>query len=224
MTDLALHDLSPLGMYRNADWVVQWIMLGLLAASVLSWTVLFAKMAELFAARIGIGRGLRLLRRAETLKAVQEARGPVARMLAETETELAQSGRDLPPVGIKDRLALRLSRIEAAEARRIARGIGILATIGSIAPFVGLFGTVWGIMNSFISIAQSQTTSLAVVAPGIAEALLATAMGLGAAIPAVVIYNGLGRVIAAHRARIADAGVLVLAIAGRDLDRAGTGG
>lgn len=224
MTELALHDLSPIGMYRNADWVVQWIMLGLLGASVLSWTVLFAKLAELIAARLRIGRGLRLLRMAGTLEATQKARGPVARLLAETRRELAQSGHDLPATGIKDRLALRLSRIEAAEARRIARGTGILATIGAIAPFVGLFGTVWGIMNSFISIAQTQTTNLAVVAPGIAEALLATAMGLGAAIPAVVIYNGLGRAISGHKARISDAGALVLAIAGRDLDRAGARG
>ena len=102
--------------------------------------------------------------------------------------------------GIKERIASRLERIEAAAARRITRGTGVLATIGATAPFVGLFGTVWGIMNSFIGISKSQTTNLAVVAPGIAEALLATALGLAAAIPAVVIYNMFSRSIAAYRA------------------------
>ena len=96
--------------------------------------------------------------------------------------------------GFKERIALRLERVEAAMSRRIARGTGVLATIGATAPFVGLFGTVWGIMNSFIGISEAQTTNLAVVAPGIAEALLATALGLVAAIPAVVIYNHLARV------------------------------
>ena len=96
--------------------------------------------------------------------------------------------------GIKERVASRLERIEANGGRGMTRGTGILATIGAIAPFVGLFGTVWGIMNSFIGISKSQTTNLAVVAPGIAEALLATAIGLVAAIPAVIIYNHFARV------------------------------
>ena len=100
------------------------------------------------------------------------------------------------------------------------RGTGVLATIGAIAPFVGLFGTVWGIMNSFIGISKSQTTNLAVVAPGIAEALLATAFGLAAAIPAVVIYNVFARQIAGYRALLGDASAEVLRIVGRDLDRA----
>jgi tonB-system energizer ExbB len=93
--------------------------------------------------------------------------------------------------GIKDRVATRLERVEANLGRRMARGTGVLATIGATAPFVGLFGTVWGIMNSFIGISKSQTTNLAVVAPGIAEALFATALGLVAAIPAVLAYNKL---------------------------------
>src|SRR5438128_10150351 len=99
------------------------------------------------------------------------------------------------------------------------RSTGILATIGAIAPFVGLFGTVWGIMNSFIGISKSQTTNLAVAAPGIAEALLATAFGLAAAIPAVVIYNMFSRQIPGYRALLADASAEVLNLASRDLDR-----
>ena len=99
------------------------------------------------------------------------------------------------------------------------RGTGVLATIGATAPFVGLFGTVWGIMNSFIGISKAQTTNLAVVAPGIAEALLATAFGLAAAIPAVVIYNVFARSIAGYRALLGDASAEVLRLVSRDLDR-----
>jgi biopolymer transport protein ExbB len=100
------------------------------------------------------------------------------------------------------------------------RGTGVLATIGATAPFVGLFGTVWGIMNSFIGISKSHTTNLAVVAPGIAEALLATAFGLAAAIPAVVIYNVFARSIAGYRAGLGDAAAEVLRLVSRDLERA----
>ena len=99
-------------------------------------------------------------------------------------------------------------------------GMATLATIGATSPFVGLFGTVWGIMNSFIGISKAQTTNLAVVAPGIAEALLATAMGLVAAIPAVVMYNGFARAITAYRAELGDAAAEVLRHLSRDLDRA----
>ena len=113
----------------------------------------------------------------------------VRQFLDAAVTELKLSAGSIERDGIKERIASRLERIEAAYGRRLLRGTGVLATIGSTAPFVGLFGTVWGIMNSFIGISKSQTTNLAVVAPGIAEALLATAFGLAAAIPAVVIYN-----------------------------------
>jgi biopolymer transport protein ExbB len=102
----------------------------------------------------------------------------------------------------------------------MARGTGLLATIGATAPFVGLFGTVWGIMNSFIGISQSQTTNLAVVAPGIAEALLATAIGLVAAIPAVIIYNVFARAIAGYRMLLGDASAAVMQHLSRDLERA----
>lgn len=219
MNELVVSDLTPLGMYHNADAVVRAILLTLLAASVVSWTVLFAKAIELFAQRRGLRRALALLREAPGLGVLGALDGAPARMLAEARRELAASGTGLAVAGVKERLALRLGRVEANEGRRAARGTGVLATIGAVAPFVGLFGTVWGIMNSFVSIAQSQTTNLAVVAPGIAEALLATAVGLGAAIPAVVIYNALGRVIAVQRAGLADAAALLLAIAGRELDR-----
>jgi biopolymer transport protein ExbB len=123
------------------------------------------------------------------------------------------------PDGIKERVGSRLERIEAAAARAMSRGTGILATIGATAPFVGLFGTIWGIMNSFIGISKAQTTNLAVVAPGIAEALLATALGLVAAIPAVVIYNLFARQTAGCRALVGDAAASVLRLVSRDLDQ-----
>ncbi|HRQ83434.1 MAG TPA: tonB-system energizer ExbB, partial [Azospirillaceae bacterium] len=121
--------------------------------------------------------------------------------------------------GVKERVASRLDRIEAAAAQRMTAGTGILATIGSTGPFVGLFGTVWGIMNSFIGISKAHTTNLAVVAPGIAEALLATAIGLVAAIPAVVIYNVFARAISGYRAQIGDVAAEIQRLVSRDLDR-----
>src|ERR1700752_5402159 len=121
--------------------------------------------------------------------------------------------------GLKEPIAWQSERIEMAAGRRISRGTGVLATIGATAPFVGLFGTVWGIMNSFIGISEAHTTNLAVVAPGIAEALLATALGLVAAIPAVVIYNLLPRTSAGHRALLGDASAMVLLLINREGDR-----
>jgi biopolymer transport protein ExbB len=131
---------------------------------------------------------------------------------------LRLSADALLPAGVKERIASRLERVEAAAGRQMIRGTGFLATIGATAPFVGLFGTVWGIMNSFIGISKVQTTNLAVVAPGIAEALLATALGLVAAIPAVVMYNMFLRWIAGYRALHADAAADILRLISRDLD------
>ena len=153
---------------------------------------------------------------AEQLAAAQRGR-PALRRAAITELQLSADGMERD--GIKERVASRLERIEAGIGRRISRGTGVLATIGATAPFVGLFGTVWGIMNSFIGISKAQTTNLAVVAPGIAEALLATAFGLVAAIPAVVIYNVFARQIAGYRALLGDASAEVLRLVSRDLDR-----
>ena len=128
---------------------------------------------------------------------------------------LAQSGG----AGLKERVSSHLYRIEAQASRRMTRGTGMLATIGSTSPFVGLFGTVWGIMNSFIGISEAQTTNLAIVAPGIAEALLATAIGLVAAIPAVVIYNVFARSIAGYKLLLGDASAAVERLVSREIDR-----
>jgi biopolymer transport protein ExbB len=142
-------------------------------------------------------------------------------LAAQTEIEMSH---DVLAIGnVQERVASRLAEIEAMFARRMRRGMSLLATVGATAPFIGLFGTVWGIMNSFIGISKSQTTNLAVVAPGIAEALLATAFGLVAAIPAVILYNQLSRSIAEYRALVRETGGEVERLVSRDLDRRSLG-
>jgi biopolymer transport protein ExbB len=217
------HDLTPLGMFMSADIIVKAVMLGLMFASVLTWTIWLAKTLELVSARRRLRRADKILAAAASLDDVARpasaASRHVALLIGAAESELRRSP-DLRDVeGIKERIAARFGRIEAGVGRQMMRATGVIATIGATAPFVGLFGTVWGIMNSFIGISKLHTTNLAVVAPGIAEALLATACGLAAAIPAVVIYNGFARSIAHYRGLFADASVEVLALVGRDLTR-----
>jgi len=220
------HDLSPWGMFMAADIVVKAVMLGLAFASLVTWTIWLAKALELAAAKARAGRAVRRLEEAVSLDEAAQAitgrkgraRGTVAELVGAAQSERERSS-DLGEDGIKERAAIALSRIEARAGRSMARGTGLLATIGSTAPFVGLFGTVWGIMNSFIGISQSKTTNLAVVAPGIAEALLATAIGLVAAIPAVIIYNVFARAISGYRATLSDASGEVLRHLSRDLER-----
>jgi biopolymer transport protein ExbB len=219
------HNLSPWGMFMAADWVVKGVMIGLAFASLITWTVWVAKTFELAGARVRAGATLKVIRKAKTLteatEAVEKKGGPAALMLRMATHEMQLSDAVVEHTdggGIKERVSSALSRIETHAGRRMSRGTGALATIGSTAPFVGLFGTVWGIMNSFISISESQTTNLAVVAPGIAEALLATAIGLVAAIPAVVIYNVFARSITGYRHLLADAAAGVERLVSRDLD------
>lgn len=224
--DALPHDLSPMGMFRQADIVVKAVMIGLAFASVVTWTVLIVKVVEYLIAMSAIGRGARRIESAESLRTAlsgANGRGPDARMLRAAARELNRSASGLSPDGVRERIASHLSQIQARAARHIGRGTGVLATIGSTAPFVGLFGTVWGIMNSFIGISEAQTTNLAVVAPGIAEALLATAIGLVAAIPAVVIYNFFARAITGYRLRLNETAASVERLVSRDLDRAAAG-
>ncbi|MDB5619596.1 tonB-system energizer ExbB, partial [Tardiphaga sp.] len=155
----------------------------------------------------------------EAARDIDRTDSPVGEFVAAASAELRLSSDFPDREGIKERIASRLERIEAARARRILRGTGLLATIGATAPFVGLFGTVWGIMNSFIGISKSQTTNLAVVAPGIAEALLATAIGLVAAIPAVIIYNHFARVTKSYMEQVSRASGAAGRLLSRDLDR-----
>ena len=217
-------DLSPWGMFMGADIVVKTVMIGLAFASVATWTTWLAKTLELLSAARAARAGLATLENARTLAeaalALGDRRAAVPAMARAAIAE-ARMSLDLPAAGVKERVASRLDRIEAAAGRAMSRGTGVLATIGSTAPFVGLFGTVWGIMNAFVGISKAQTTNLAVVAPGIAEALLATAIGLVAAIPAVVIYNVFARAIGGDRAMLADCSASIQRLLGRDLDRGG---
>ena len=214
-------DLSPWGMFMAADIVVKAVMLGLAFASVVTWTIWLAKAIELLSARRRLRAAIAALAHArsfeEAAAAMQKRTDSVGALLRAATDELRLSAGALDDV--KERIASRLERIEAANGRAMIRGTGILATVGATAPFVGLFGTVWGIMNSFIGISKQHTTNLAVVAPGIAEALLATALGLVAAIPAVVMYNMFSRWVAGYRAMHADASAEIMRLVSRDLDR-----
>ncbi|AUX71487.1 tol-pal system-associated acyl-CoA thioesterase [Erwinia pyrifoliae] len=228
--DLMQMDLSVWGMYQHADIVVKAVMIGLLLASVATWAIFFSKSIELRSARKRLKREQLLLADARSLDEASQIGGDFQSqslsilLIKEAENELELSAGSDDNNGIKERTAFRLERRVAAIGRHPGRGNGFLATIGSIAPFVGLFGTVWGIMNSFIGIAQTQTTNLAVVAPGIAEALLATAIGLVAAIPAVVIYNVFARAIGSYKASLGDVAAQVLLLQSRDLDLASSEG
>ena len=222
-SSLIPHDLSPYGMFMNADIIVKVVMVGLAFASLVTWTILLVKTVELLAARRNAGGALADIAGAASLRDASgrfaDSKAPVARLVRAALHEEERS-TGLPAEGVKERATALLSRIETRAGRSMARGTGLLATIGSTAPFVGLFGTVWGIMNAFIGISKTNTTNLAVVAPGIAEALLATAFGLVAAIPAVVIYNMFARGITSYRGVLGDASTEVLRLLSRDLDRA----
>ena len=229
------HDLSPWGMFMAADWVVKAVMIGLAFASLITWVLWAWKSVELAAARRKVASGLERIIASRDLDeaglSFERGRGGHAALLvraagheAALSSPIFAKGWDAEAAdGLKERVASHLARVEAQAARSMTRGTGILATIGSTAPFVGLFGTVWGIMNSFIGISEAQTTNLAIVAPGIAEALLATAIGLVAAIPAVVIYNAFARSIGGYRLLLADASAAVERLVSRDLDRHGAG-
>lgn len=215
------HDMSPLGMFFAADQVVKSVLIGLLLAALATWVVLLVKGASLLQARRAAAQAVAVLKTATSLPdAAVKSRASVLaqQLLAEVQQELSLSHAGAPAAALKERAGFRQEQFIAHQVRGMTQGIGLLASIGAVAPFVGLFGTVWGIMNSFIGIAVSQSTNLATVAPGIAEALLATALGLVAAIPAVVIYNVLSRGINQVKALLRAASAQVLLMLSRDLD------
>jgi biopolymer transport protein ExbB len=222
-TVAALHELSPWSMFLSADIIVKAVMIGLAFASLVTWTVFIAKMIELSAVRRKLRTSLRKIGDARSLAEAQFALGAkdsvLSALLAAAMSEARLSAGISSDDGIKERAASSFAEIVRAEGRRIRVGMGLLATIGATSPFVGLFGTVWGIMNSFIGISKSQTTNLAVVAPGIAEALLATAIGLVAAIPAVIIYNHFARVTKGYLELVSRSSGAAARLLSRDLDR-----
>ncbi|WP_273787731.1 MotA/TolQ/ExbB proton channel family protein [Bartonella grahamii] len=271
---LTAHDFSPFSMFMAADWVVKAVIIILLLASLISWTIAFVKIIEITLAKRRVRHELQLVLNAQTLTrlaaGLKESKGAGVFFLKEVLKEVYLStqqvhfsapeginksseertsaresaqtledilfyeesnqyedvSRDVRDVkardvheGLKERVHSLLSRCLLAATRRVACGSAVLATIGAIAPFVGLFATVWGIMNSFIGIAQSQTTRLDVVAPGIAEALFATAIGLFVAIPAVVMYNSLMRALNGYRNDLGDIAAALERLLSRELDK-----
>jgi biopolymer transport protein ExbB len=218
-----MHELSPWSMFLSADIIVKAVMIGLAFASLVTWTIFIAKMIELTVVQRSLRGALTKIADARSLAEAQFALGAKGSVLSSLLAAAMREGRLSAGIssdaGIKERAASSFAEIVRAEARRIRIGMGLLATIGATSPFVGLFGTVWGIMNSFIGISKSQTTNLAVVAPGIAEALLATAFGLFAAIPAVIIYNHFARVTKGYLEFVNRASGAAGRLLSRDLDR-----
>lgn len=219
------HPLTPRAMFAAAHPMVQAVMAVLAGAILVTGTVLIFKATEIGLARRRLSRSVATIRGAESLGAAARRLSgrldPAAFMATASFEEYLRSDEALSlagPEGLRQRVRSIVERTEAQAASRLRRGLGILATIASTAPFAGLFGTVWGIMNAFVGISDSGTTNLAVVAPGIAEALLATAMGLLAAIPAVVLYNHFVRATASWRLALSDAGAAVERLMSRDLD------
>jgi biopolymer transport protein ExbB len=227
-TAVTLRELSPWSMFLSADILVKAVMIGLAFASLVTWTIFIAKMIELSLIQHRLRAALGKISDARSLAEAQFALGSkdsvLSLLLAAAMREARLSAGISSDSGIKERAASSFAEIVRAEARRIRLGMGLLATIGATSPFVGLFGTVWGIMNSFIGISKSQTTNLAVVAPGIAEALLATAFGLVAAIPAVIIYNHFARVTKGYLELVGRSSGAAGRLLSRDLDRTHVGG
>lgn len=219
-------DLSPWGMFMGADWVVKLVMIGLAVASVVTWTVWLVKTLEVMRLKKQLSQALDICGRAAGLDEASDKGVPASCciFLCQARDELALSQGTTSVAGIKERSESRMAELESRANQTLTQGTGLLATIGATAPFVGLFGTVWGIMNSFVGISHANTTNLAVVAPGIAEALLATAMGLVAAIPAVILYNYLARQIANYRGMLRQLSMQVMRLVSRDLDKGQTGG
>jgi biopolymer transport protein ExbB len=218
----ALREVSPWSMFLSADVLVEAVMISLMFASVATWTIFLAKWARLKLAQWQLKAALARISAARTLSEAQLATGSkrnvIASLLAAAVQELRLSAGSTVESGIKERASSRFSEIVRMEARAARQGMVVLGTIAATAPFVGLFGTVWGIMNSFVGISKAQTMNLAIVAPGIAEALLATAFGLAAAIPAVIFYNQLTRTIRGYLDLVARASGAVARLVSRDLD------
>jgi biopolymer transport protein ExbB len=209
-------------MFLAADIVVKVVMASLTLASLVTWTIFFAKTVQLARAQRRLRSALARVGDARTLSEAQKALNgggtALSALVRAALQEVRLSGEGASDAGIKERSASHFSEIARAEARAMRQGMALLATIGATSPFVGLFGTVWGIMNSFIGISKAQTTNLAVVAPGIAEALLATAIGLVAAIPAVIVYNHFSRTTKSYLEYVGRGSGAVGRLLSRDLD------
>jgi biopolymer transport protein ExbB len=196
--------ITPIKMFLDASIVVKVVMILLMAWSVVTWALMFSKLAFFSGLNGTTNRFLTAFRSAGSLTDAAKSAGrnfrnnALAKMLVAAADEIGTGKKG----GLSSRVAQRMGIVQNEVGEELSSGMGIFATVGSIAAFVGLFGTVWGIMNSFIGIAETQTTNLAVVAPGIAEALFATGIGLFAAVPAVIFYNMFARRIGAYQTRM----------------------
>lgn len=221
-------DFSVWGMFTSADILVQLVMLMLVAASVWSWAIIFEKTkrmrrvngaADIFEEGFWSGNSLESLYKEHKDSTSHPMAKVFVTAMREWQRSTGKEGAVIDRLGLEDRLA-RVTRVTTnREMDKLEHGLSFLATVGSTAPFVGLFGTVWGIMNSFQSIALSSNTSLAVVAPGIAEALMATGLGLVAAIPAVMGYNKLSHEMTRYAGRLEGFSDEFYAILSREMDR-----
>ena len=223
-------ELTIVGMFMDADWVVKAVMIGLILASIFSWTLLLIKLFEFGSLNRNSDRFLEAFRGARSLADMrriatsEEFEGnPMADMAAAATEEVELSRQAGLTASPNDSTMMRaqaaVAAVQAGLAKRLSGGQQFLASVGSGGPFIGLFGTVYGIMRSFIGIANTNTTNLAVVAPGIAEALLATGIGLFAAIPAVMFYNYFQTRISGFGTRADQFGTELLNAISRQLDK-----
>lgn len=221
----AVSAFSPVTLFLEADFVVKAIMLGLIAASIWTWAIIVAQMLKHRRANAESDFFEEAVAEAQNLgdagKHLGKDKSPSATLFRAAINEWTRSVRTKPALdkdAARERIADALDGAIESEIDKLSERLNYLATIGSIAPFVGLLGTVWGIMRSFTSIAASQNTSLTVVAPGIAEALMATAIGLFAAIPAVIAYNRFGHTVSRFEARLGRFARHLRSNLSRDLD------
>lgn len=201
-------NFSPITLFMDADWVVKAVIIGLALASIWAWAIIISFTVKMARINKETQKFERDFGASSDIDGFYNGYGkselPVARVFAAGVAEWRRStnGRNIDRAGTRERLATAMDATIAAETDKLANRLNFLATTGSVAPFVGLFGTVWGIMRSFAAIAAEQNSSLAVVAPGIAEALFATAIGLFAAIPAVIAYNRFSHRLNQYEARM----------------------
>ncbi|MCF0263861.1 tonB-system energizer ExbB [Acinetobacter guillouiae] len=213
--------LSPLTLFQEADIVVKIVMIILGLLSITSWIVWLAKTYALRTHKLNLINSIQYIQKKKTIDEHFEIKDPathIVQKVAYDEYQTIKSKTFILESSVKDRVGFQIERILENEKSRLSQGSNFLATIGSVAPFIGLFGTVWGIMHSFVAIAETNVSNLSVVAPGIAEALFATALGLVAAIPAVILYNNIIRQISHHGLLLEDASTLILCLFGRDVD------
>ncbi len=218
---------SPIELFLQADWVVKAVMIGLAIASIWVWTIIISFLLRMSRIFSETGQFEASFAKTDDLDGFYRENGksdlPIARVFAAGLVEWRRSTASNNPdrQGTRERLATAMDATIAAESEKLSNRLNFLATTGSVAPFVGLFGTVWGIMRSFSAIAAEQNSSLAVVAPGIAEALFATAIGLFAAIPAVIAYNRFSHRLNQYEARMGRFADAFHGLLSRELEREG---